>query len=104
MGFLDKIAFWKKGDAEFMPGTEQNLALPDFDKSLEPGWQSPLPPPPPAAFAPPSFSNFNSPQMNSPPMSDRRDMELIEAKLDTIKSLLDNLNQRMANLEKMARE
>ena len=50
-------------------------------------------------FTPPPIQSM--PQ--SPPISEK-DLELISAKLDAIKALLDNLNQRVASLERIARE
>ena len=35
---------------------------------------------------------------------DAKDLEVISAKLDAIKALLESLNQRLANLERIARE
>ena len=49
--------------------------------------------------SPASFSQMNQPQQIS-----EKDLEVISAKLDTIKALLESLNQRVANLERIARE
>ncbi len=33
---------------------------------------------------------------------DRRDMEILSSKLDAVKALLDSMNQRVANIERIA--
>lgn len=47
-----------------------------------------------------------SPVYSQPPQmqATNKDFELLSAKLDTLKALLDNINQRLTNLEKIARE
>ena len=103
MSFFEKIQFWKKHD-EFGPGMDQHIDLPEVDRPYgdNSAWQ---PPPPPQSFQsmppPPSF-NTPTPQYQNTPAN--RDFEIIESKLDTIKSQLDNLNVRLANIERMAKE
>jgi len=52
---------------------------------------------PQTAAAPPSRGYMPQP-------SQTRDIELISAKLDAIRAMLENINQRLANLERIAKE
>lgn len=64
---------------------------------------SPTPYPTPTPYPQPTYQ-YSSPP--TPPQSavTEKDLELISAKLDAIKALLESLNQRVANLERIARE
>jgi len=97
MALLDKMAFWKKKpEDDFslppleMPGTD----MPPL-QAFTPE-RSPLAEPPP--FTP---SSTGSP-FAQPSSSPDKDMQLIIAKLDTIKAQLDNLNERVARIERIA--
>lgn len=100
MGMFDKLMFWKKKDELGL----RNAAAPfneDFGMQPQYGY-----PPPGQGFMPqPNFQQM--PQMESfqshQNFSANRDMELIAAKLDAIKAILENLNQRIANLERIAK-
>jgi len=110
------MMFWKHKDPEFGSemGTDLGLEGPklglrqeaDLGLGLE---QTPLPetispgvPPPmretPAA-APQSFGQAQAPQPEY-----NKDLEIVSAKLDALKASLDSMNQRLANLEHIARE
>jgi hypothetical protein len=131
MAILDKLAFWKKkdefdlGDLGPMPGEEKDKGMPSatpspFEKEMgtEPSGfpEEPSTHPSPAAGVPeePSGPDFSAPpggpapthpaaaQMPSP-ASGNRDIELISAKLDAIKAMLENINQRLATLERIAK-
>lgn len=55
----------------------------------------------------PDYSKFESPKPISQPLqqfSQNTDLQLISAKLDTIKAMLDMINQRLNSLEKNAEE
>jgi hypothetical protein len=99
MTLLDKMSFWrKKPEEEFslppleMAGTDQPPLQPFTPE------RSPLAEPPPftpsAQHSPFSQSSTASPQ--------DRDIQLVLAKLDTIKAQLDNLNERVARIERIA--
>lgn len=102
MGILDKLMFWKKSDEDFkfdsaLDREMGKSSLPEsFDQEqkqrLGLDESSGLPesaPSAPAAFSAASqFSGKN------------QDLELINSKLDTIKAMLNSLDQRMANLER----
>ena len=56
---------------------------------------------------PPHLDEFNKPKFSAPLQNNQqpspnRDLELINSKLDTVKALLNSMDQRMANLEKAA--
>lgn len=89
MGILDKVKFWKKD-----VGIKDETALPETGFA-EPGYQpqpSPYPSYPAPAQQPRAFrERFSS-----------KDLEVINAKLDAIKANLESINQRIANLERIA--
>lgn len=128
MGVFSKLAFWKR-DSDFakmdkdpfgggkdpfagigapggMPGT------PGADMSMPGAGADPFAPagfPQQPAFSPSSFSQQQSfaaqPAQQSyayvPPQSGS-DLQVISAKLDAIRATLDSLNQRVANIERLA--
>ena len=121
MGFLNKLLFWKheEDDFDFDDIAKQNssqqqnqqpsfpkddLGIPDTlaSKPEEPFSKNPLDmaskPDNLSLNTPPSYNNSNSSQQNN---FTRRDIELINSKLDTIKALVSSLDQRMYNLEKI---
>ena len=124
MSVLDKILFWRKKEEPIMSGeTPPELGLPEESevglKPLEGFEESPaaglapraappeMPGPMPSREPPESPSSFSARESFAPyqapsaaPMS--KDLELISAKLDALKAILDNINQRLTNLEKMA--
>jgi len=108
MSFLSKLQFWKKNDdLPFSDDMDSKLHLPDIDGGY--GQQTPSSMPPmdsgfsrPHSFSQPSPPLFQQQQFQQ--QQPGKDMELIEAKLDTIRSMLDSINQRLANLERIARE
>lgn len=102
MGILDKVKFWKKDtalkDETAMPpmGEERGMpATPDF------GAPRPYPAPPPSQPSYPSPTPAQQPRAFQERFSSR-DMEMINAKLDAIKANLESINQRIANLERIA--
>lgn len=104
MGLLDGFAFWKKKEA--VPGNLNDIPIPplqgpgdDFG-GLTPGQgmqQSFQPQPSPMQ------QSFH-PQMDSlqsvQGYTASKDMEVISAKLDAIRAALENISQRLANLER----
>ena len=113
MSFLSKLMFWKKdetglGDPSF--GTEPGKDTP-FDDPNAPGAQN-LP-----SFeqsmnkfqAEPQIEerygqrgNVNMP--SSEPSHLDQDIRLLSSKMDTLIAKMDNMNQRIANLERIAYE
>ncbi len=100
MGLRDLLPFGKKKDDFGLPpmGKETGMAMDDFST-------------PPQQYPPQFAGGFNpQPQFQQPMESLQnnnsfrtdRDTELISAKLDAIKAMLENLNQRIANLERIA--
>jgi len=116
MSVFSKLAFWKKRDelSELGLGTPSgfgketgfdNLGLPkeDYGFSKDFGQDA-------AAFQP-SFGQQQRPfqaQQPSYPQQQQmftvdKDMEIISSKLDALRASLESLNQRLANIERIAR-
>lgn len=79
MGFFSKLKFWKKDDDDFA-----------LDKPLE------------KDFSIAEKSLFPETELASSPLKEitqSRDLELINSKLDTLKAMLAAVEQRLANLE-----
>ena len=88
---LSESSFPKK-DELGLPHPGSDLGLPE-SRYQEPMFGSPTPP-----QALKELSQSTAPSVST------RDIELLSAKLDTIKALLDNLSQRMAIIEKQFHE
>lgn len=121
MGFLDKLMFWKKKD-EFEniglgeKGTPTGLDLglgPDLGAGTDLGQGLSMQPPgsqpsmqQPSLQQPPQQPSFSAPNMQ--PQAQNQDyttnknLEVISSKLDALRASLDSINQRLANLERIA--
>lgn len=125
MSFFDKLMFWKKepelpdldepkldepfGDLEEPVGaglSPRHEPAPDFSSGVPPG---PQPGQPMRPFgSPASFPG----QMPASPVSappgvmpvSSKDLELINAKLDNVKAMLENINHRLSDIEALAKE
>ena len=125
MGFFDKLAFWKKkddlDDLGKDLGLDKNLGLdfssggpsPDLGMGLEPTPQAQQPfqkypsfqqpgiqqPPfqPQPAFQQPSFNSSDNSYIAS------KNLEVISSKLDALRATMESINQRLANIEAIAR-
>lgn len=109
MGMFSKLKFWKKEDEFDFDALASKEMAKDFP-SME---QQPTTPPAgetspfeeldrrsdPFASQPESVAPSLAPQ-STQELGNKRDMELMNSKLDTIKALLQSLDQRLANLEK----
>ena len=95
---LDKLKFWKKKE-ESLP----DFALPVSqepkveESTLGRGFEEP------ESFEKLATVTHAQPKMQPMP-GKSRDVELISSKLDTIKANLDSINQRLENLERLAKE
>lgn len=115
MSVLDKLKFWKKHDAfDFddltTSGANTPGAVPQDDLGLGP---SALDSPSsfdsdplktttrPAYEKPSSFSSNQQSSQNSSGVS-KTEIELLSSKLDTIKAILQSLDQRIAHIEQIA--
>lgn len=131
MAILDKLFFWRKKEEPSPAEKPPELGLPGEEElglkppggleeeptvaGIAPPGAPPMPheapghmprpaheppeiPTPSPTTAPPGFA---PPQPMAPPIS--KDIELISAKLDALKASLDTLNQRLANIERIAR-
>lgn len=125
MGIFSKLAFWKRKDdfADLGMGKEPadlnlgaDLGLPDMQQP-QPTYRQPWQQPPPLQqpmqsyqsyqpTSPPGFqaqSSFSAPQFSTPQQDiTSKNIELISSKLDALKAYLDNISQRLANLERIA--
>ena len=114
MSIFGKLAFWKKKDDLMLSpglGLQQNLGLdsgfgtPGMGTQL----QQPLQPfslGPSAQFAPlgqPASPGFGMDLQGIQGYGASKDLEVISAKLDALRSALESINQRLANLERIAR-
>ncbi len=131
MGFLGKLAFWKKRDDLDDLGKELGLDKefgldvsghsPDLGFGLEQGNMQMQPQMQPqiqqpysryGSFQQPSqgfnpLQSFQQPQQASQTMSDSfiasKNLEVISSKLDALRASLESINQRLANLEAIAK-
>jgi len=121
MGILDKIMFWKKKDefADLGLGDKENLAFGDDFGSKQMGLDQPGFGQPatsqPSAFgtqAPPSIpaqqpqfqQQYQQPKFESPQQDlNSKNLEIISTKIDTLRASLESINQRLANIENIAR-
>ncbi len=116
MGFVDKLKFWRHE-----PKLDQDLGI-DFSNPVpeqnagqtqEPGepqaqpniFQSPYPQEPQR----PEYGTPRFAEMRQEPASIQRDsydknLEIVSMKLDNIKVVLENMNQRLVNIERIAVE
>ncbi len=114
MGFFDKVMFWKRGHeaaGDFgippipqqpsrgigsMPSDELGLDLP----------QQPIQSQPMQPLSQPSYQQPYQPRMDSlqtyQSYASGKEIEIVSAKLDAIRAALDNISQRLANLERAA--
>jgi len=98
MGILSFLRKRKK--EEFLPAPtleKLELGIPEIEKK-EPTQLPSLPSLPPP-ITEPSFKEFTAPQKDI-----SKDIELISAKLDTIKSMIENLSHRIEKLEQQKKE
>jgi|TARA_Y100000031_G_C8166833_1_gene359792 hypothetical protein len=126
MSILDKVMFWKKKDefgdiglGDKDPLGKGNLAFgDDFGMGSAPGYgqQSKAPEQPSFAqqpsFSQSSFAQQQFPQQQQPYQQPRyepqqdvtsKNLEIISSKLDALRASIESLNQRLANLEAIAR-
>ena len=111
MGIFDKLMFWRKED-EFdfdkVAGKElHNAGFPQDNLGIEQksAWlteKSPFEDQAPAT-APPIGQKFNPSPYQAPASSTggtNKDLDLINSKLDTVRAMLQSMDQRMANIER----
>jgi len=110
MNVLGKLMFWKKDEL----GLGDELAMPKGSMPMEDiGLDSPGIPKTPQMQAPePRLDTFEGARPVQQPFMQQsqqpsyggsnRDLELVSAKLDALKASLDNINQRLAGLERVA--
>ncbi len=124
MGIFSKLAFWKREEAAPLelgqyPALEAgppSARMPEFGPSGGPGltempaepFGGPMPhlaelgpaPSPPMGMRAPLAPSAFAPAPVAPPADMTRDMQVVQAKLDTLKALLDNINAKLDRLER----
>ena len=107
MTIMDKVLFWRHKDPEFDKpadlGLGQNLGL-DIPKQQAPDVSQPHPMAGKMSEPEPLMSQPMQQYPQQPVISQNRDMELIAAKLDALKAMMENINHRLENIERMAKE
>ncbi len=119
MGFLDKLAFWKKKDEIEDLGKDLGIdkdfgvdfgagPSPELGMGLEPAApQQPYQKFP--SFQQPQQSFQSAPAFQQPSYSTNdsyiasKNLEVISSKLDALRATLESINQRLANIEAIAR-
>ncbi len=105
MGIMDKLKFWKKDDFDFDSMASKDMGMDDMplhDNSTlgqdieEKSPFADTPEPTTPSYAAPQQSTYQQPQPN---VGAHKDMELINSKLDTIRAMLQSIEQRVANVE-----
>lgn len=107
MGIFDKLMFWKKSDEDFRfdSALDKEMGKSSLPESFDLEQKQRLGLDEPSAFgespasAPSAFSSA-APQPPAQFGGRNTDIELLNSKLDTIKAILNSLDQRMANLER----
>ncbi|MBU0470598.1 MAG: hypothetical protein KKA62_04480 [Nanoarchaeota archaeon] len=119
MGILDKLMFWKHDDEFDFDKTALSHEAIDYHKDAEfpkdhlgLEEKSPFPEEHPEEHPSPDYFKSSAERNNRgtasfqrpapPPPSSNRELELINSKLDTLKAMLINIDQRLSNLEKAA--
>jgi len=118
MAFFSKLAFWKKkdnlDDLGKDLGLDKELGLdlggpsPDLGMGIEPQ-QQPYQKYP--SFQQPGFQSqpsypqpsFQQPSYQSDSYIASKNLEVISSKLDALKATMESINQRLANIEAIAR-
>lgn len=113
MGILGKLMFWKHKDefSDIGLGDKEKLAFgddfPTGNQQLGLGPEAPAGPAP--SFPSTPAQSFQSPQYQPPrfdnPQQDinSKSLEVISSKIDALRASMDSLNQRLANLEAIAK-
>jgi|SRR3989344_1307050 len=123
MAFFDKLAFWKKkddlGDLGKDLGMDKDLGLgmdtgpsPDLGMGLEPQQQQPFQKYPsfqqnnfsqPGFQVQPAFQAPQQPSYQGDSYIASKNLEVISSKLDALRATMESINQRLANIEAIAR-
>jgi hypothetical protein len=123
MAFFDKLAFWKKkddlGDLGKDLGLDKDLGLgmdagpsPDLGMGLETPQQQPFQKYPsfqqnnlsqPGFQPQPAFQASQQPSYQSDSYINSKNLEVISSKLDALRATMESINQRLANIEAIAR-
>lgn len=120
MAFFGKLAFWKrKDDLDDLGkdlGLDKDLGLgmgpsPDLGMGMEPS-QQPMQPfqkypsfQQQPSFQPQSFQpqTFQQPSYSNEDFMTSKNLEVISSKLDALRATMESINQRLANIEAIAR-
>ena len=116
MGFFGKLAFWKKKDDLGDLGKDLDLdrdfrmdagagPSPDLGMDLQPSPQT-QPYQKYPSFQQPLFQQqpaYQQPSYQNDPYIASKNLEVISSKLDALRASLESINQRLANIEAIAR-
>ena len=119
MGFFSKLTFWKHEEEKLpdLPGfggseASTDLTSPGRDTTGLGEPRMPETPPQPFGQEQTNYPNVTPPPGTPPPQSFQapqqediasKNMEIISSKLDFLKASLENINQRLTNLENIAK-
>ena len=118
MGFLDTLMFWKRKDVDLEPGAPMpgfgdqsfNTGLDNMgmDKNFENHQLPPMPSLPTSPQTPSGYSLEPSQPRQTFSMQDQHDiimnknMEIISSKIDALQATIENISQRISNIERIA--
>ena len=109
MSIFGKLMFWRREKDETV--LEQPQGFPDETGLPSPSYpQVPGPGQMQPAMPPPSYEQYRQPAFQPSALQSQqaytasKEMELISAKLDSLRAAVENLSQRIASLERMARD
>ena len=116
MGFFGKLAFWKKkdelGDIGKDFGIDRDLGLdigtgpsPDLGMGIDTGQQQPYQKYPSFQQTQQGFQPVfqQQPSLSNEGYIASKNLEVISSKLDALRASLESMNQRLANIEAIAR-
>ena len=111
MGFFSKLAFWKKDDLPDLSnlgtlGTEPRASLGQMPGEMAGDMGRPQFSYPNAPELVPATESFSRQGMQYPhndsPYILAKDIEILSSKLDALRAGIESINQRLANLERIA--
>lgn len=105
MSIFEKLGFKKKEGLPFEGREGGESSGPDFEHSGNFGAMPPMRKqsmPDFSSSSEPGTAPFEMPRPSAFQSQENRGLDLINAKLDTIRAILDNISSRLERLEKMA--
>ena len=95
------------GETTPKTSAKETPVTPSFEENVPEGLPRPRsfeesPSMPSTAEKPSQYPSYQQPLQHAPLTQDSKDLELISAKLDAMRATLESMNQRLANLERIA--